>query len=202
MEEKKELIFNSSRDLFKIGAYLYKINFFKDRRKLLAYWWLLVILTNFCQFFLFYCVYAITPKLPVPYSFEELRSDEAKYREFKDEVCSIMATEKTMIVLFMVINTCRSFHEKMCLLHSPLEKLPMYLKLLIALQILYIGLVFWISLTYILNQTEILEMIMNFLGLITLCEIDNWAGLFFEFHLNCYHDEILKDPSYLNFETT
>ena len=45
------------KDVFKIGAYLQTIDFFKDKpKKLVAYWWSLVTLAIFIQIYLLYRV--------------------------------------------------------------------------------------------------------------------------------------------------
>lgn len=54
MEEKLKIIdFSGSKDLSKIGAYLYKIGYFKEEKKLLIYWWFLVFFSIASQLMLY-----------------------------------------------------------------------------------------------------------------------------------------------------
>ena len=48
---------------------------------------------------------------------------------------------------------------------------------------------------------DIREILKEFVGLIALIEIDNWAGMLFELYLDTFHNGLTQMPDYLVFET-
>ena len=73
--------------------------------------------------------------------------------------------------------------------------------------ILYIQILlsfFMVSLAYltIYEERDIGDILMDFLGLIVITEIDNWYGMFFEIILDAfYKKETVMNPEYLQFKT-
>jgi hypothetical protein len=47
-----------------------------------------------------------------------------------------------------------------------------------------------------------MELLIEFIGLLVLVEIDNWAGILFELHIDNYYPETSNFKQYLGFKTT
>jgi hypothetical protein len=55
---------------------------------------------------------------------------------------------------------------------------------------------------YIITITDPMELLIEFLGLMVLVEIDNYSALIFELHLDNYYQETSHASKYLFFKTT
>lgn len=54
----------------------------------------------------------------------------------------------------------------------------------------------------IYDEDDIVSILMDFLGLLVITEIDNWYGFFFEIILDAfYKKETIMNPEYLQFTT-
>ena len=52
----------------------------------------------------------------------------------------------------------------------------------------------------IVTQDSVIQMLMDFVSLIVITELDNWYGAFFELFLDAFYQEsTLEDPNYLDF---
>jgi hypothetical protein len=54
-----------------------------------------------------------------------------------------------------------------------------------------------ISYIYVNFITEISELLMEFLGILVIGDIDNWIGMFFEYVLQTFYDDLIKVEDYL-----
>ena len=66
-----------------------------------------------------------------------------------------------------------------------------------------------LSLTLILVATShiayvngAVELLMEFLGLLVVNDIDNWIGMIYEFFLDTFYEELMQNESYLIFQTS
>jgi hypothetical protein len=95
----------------------------------------------------------------------------------------------------------KSIYHKVNMILSDCIDLSMAIKAVISIQISIIIFLVLISAFYILTITDIMEVLIEFVGLLVLVEIDNWAGNLFEVHLDNYYPSILHSNKYLVFKT-
>ena len=49
-------------------------------------------------------------------------------------------------------------------------------------------------------EDSVTQMLMDFVALIVITEMDNWYGIFFEIFLDAFYQEsTIEDPNYLDF---
>ena len=82
----------------------------------------------------------------------------------------------------------RSIYQKLNLIFSKEIDNSKPLKVMLLFQILLASLLPVISYNTISYLDDIREILKEFVGLIALIEIDNWAGMIFELYLDTFHN--------------
>ena len=76
------------------------------------------------------------------------------------------------------------------------------IKALLSIQVTITLTVVYFSGIYISTITDPFLLLIEFIGLIVVLEMDNWAAAIFEVHLDNYYHEIKQQSKYLTFETS
>ena len=97
----------------------------------------------------------------------------------------------------------RSVYQKRNILDSKFkEKGSLLIKIFLYFQILMNATMPMLAALVIAYESDPIQMLMDFVSLVVITDIDNWCGSLFEIFLDSlYQEETLDNPKYLDFET-
>ena len=129
--------------------------------------------------------------------------DEESYTDFvKNVACDIKISLIQICLTFTIlVLQSRSMYQKRNILDSSFKKEGSFLiKIFLYVQIMMNMLLPMLAYNVIKYESDIIMMLMDFVSIIVITDLDNWFGVFFEIILDAfYQEETLDNPDYLNF---